>query len=89
MLDYFGEPHPANNKVVLSLSIPSLHLSQAEGHKFRLLAGPRWDSESDVFKLACDKFETREENAKWCDETLAKLIGESKVSLTVCLFGFV
>lgn len=86
--DYMGEPHPANNKVTLSLSIPKLGLSSSEAHNFKLIAGPRWDSTNDTFTISCDSEQSREGNVKWCSDVLERLISEAKVivlSLTSAL----
>ena len=77
---YQGEAHPADRKVVISFSTVDLPLStDAARHKFKLLAGPRWDSEKDEIKIACEMFPTDKMNEKWCSDTLDSMMLEAEV----------
>lgn len=83
---YQGEPHPADRKATITLSIAALFPSSSpnsaqHSHKFKLLAGPRWDSLKNEFKISCELFPTVKMNEKWCSDTLDKLLVEAKVSL--------
>jgi small subunit ribosomal protein S35 len=78
---YQGENHPGSSKAVLyfspKTSLPHGHLPQVM-HKFKVLAGPRYDSTTDTLTISCDTFASQEENAKWCSDTLDKLLSEAK-----------
>lgn len=79
---YQGEAHPAARKVVISFSVDSLPLSsEAAKHKFKLLAGPRWDSEKGEVKIGCELFPLDTMNEKWCSDTLDKMMAEAEVRL--------
>lgn len=77
---YQGEAHPASRKVVLTAAIGSLPLSSpAALHKFKLIAGPRWDSSKDELKISCELFPVGSMNEKWCSDTLDKMIAAAEV----------
>lgn len=77
---YLGESHPAQNAVSLSVPVSQLPLkTDSAKHNFRLLAGPRWDSTKDEFKVARSAGESREDNAKWCSSVLDRLIKHAHV----------
>lgn len=77
---YQGEEHPAARKAVLSFSAADIPLaSPAEHHKFRLIAGSRWDSDADTIKISCELFPTVKMNEKWCSDVLDKMVSEARV----------
>lgn len=79
---YQGEPHPASRKIVLVAPLSKLPLTTpAALHKFKLIAGPRWDSWEDTIKISCELFPVGEMNEKWCSDTLDKIIAQAQVSL--------
>lgn len=85
---YQGESHPGDRKVVISFSTADLHLStDAARHKFKLLAGPRWDSDKDEVKIACEMFPTDKMNEKWCSDTLDSMIKEAEVRFPAAVAG--
>jgi small subunit ribosomal protein S35 len=78
-----GDPcHPSSKKAVLSVSINDLvakgdklfHNNNPAQHKFKLLAGERWDENKMMFKISCEKFPTFNMNSKWCSDALDRLI---------------
>ncbi|KAF9419446.1 37S ribosomal protein S24, mitochondrial [Entomortierella beljakovae] len=76
---YIGEPnHPAAPKVVLSVKVKSLPLTNPELHKFLLLAGSRYEPVSGEVKMSCEQFKDRSQNFKWLSDTLDKLVAEAK-----------
>lgn len=83
-----GDPsHPGSRKAVITLSIndlvqhgDKLLQSKQAQHKFKLLAGPRWNPDDDTIKIACDNFPTFNMNSKWCSDALDRLIAEARVS---------
>lgn len=91
---YQGEEHPATRKVDVVVSVEALERTKAlrspqAAHKFRLLAGPRWNSESDEVKIACEDFPHADLNENWCSDTLDRLVNEANVrrSCRVCPNG--
>lgn len=76
---YLGEGHPVERKVVLSVKVADLKLSNTERHKFLLLAGPRYHVDTDELILSSEKFPHRKQNKKYVRDTLDALLKESKV----------
>lgn len=87
--DVFGESaHPHVPKVTLTAKISALPLKTPEAvHKFKVLAGPRWDSHLEEFTLSSDRFASKEENAKWCSDTLDRLLSEAHVCILVIFYA--
>ncbi|KAK4053775.1 37S ribosomal protein S24, mitochondrial [Microbotryomycetes sp. JL201] len=76
---YQGEQHPASRKVDITVSVADLPLSSDNArHKFKLIAGPRWNSLTDEVKIACEQFPTDKMNEKWCSDTLDKMLAEAE-----------
>lgn len=75
---FIGESHPAERKVVLSFKLADLELSEIEQHKFKLIAGSRYDHQTDVFLMSSDKFIEPSQNASFLSDVLDDLINESK-----------
>ncbi|KAI7882534.1 hypothetical protein K492DRAFT_145028 [Lichtheimia hyalospora FSU 10163] len=75
---YLGEGHPVERKVVLSVKVTDLKLSNSERHKFLLLAGPRYHVDTDELVLSSEKFPHRKQNKKYVRDTLDALLKESK-----------
>ena len=79
--------HPASRKAVLTVRINDLVDTQnilgskQSLHKFKLLAGPRWDPDKDIVKISCQMFPTTNMNMKWCSDALDRLIKEAEVRL--------
>ncbi|GAA6006394.1 hypothetical protein JCM11491_004939 [Sporobolomyces phaffii] len=71
---YQGEAHPAARKVSIEVRVDALGLAPAARHKFKVVAGPRYDPASDTFKLACERYPSDTMNEKWCSDTLDKLV---------------
>ena len=79
---YQGEAHPVDRKVSITLPVAQLALSSpAALHKFKLIAGPRWDSDKDELKISCELFPTDRMNEKWCSDMLDRMVLEAEVPL--------
>lgn len=76
---YLGEGHPVERKVVLSVKVSDLKLSDSEKHKFLLLSGPRYNVNTDELVMSSERFPHRKQNKKFLVDTLSKLIKEAKV----------
>lgn len=74
---YLGESHPAERKVVLSLKTNSLGLNDRQLHKFRLLAGVRFDYLTDEFKMSSDRYPEPAQNVRFLSGVLDKLVKEA------------
>lgn len=74
-------------KAVLTAQLGNL-VSQSESrlsttaalHKFKLLAGPRYDPDTDTIKISSDSFPSVEMNIKWASDALDRLIAAAEVS---------
>ncbi|CAO3647220.1 unnamed protein product [Cunninghamella blakesleeana] len=75
---YLGEGHPVERKVVLSVKVENLKLSEVERHKFLLLAGPRYHVDTDELILSSEKFPHRKQNKKYVGDVLNRLLKETK-----------
>ncbi|KAM0754025.1 hypothetical protein T439DRAFT_298514 [Meredithblackwellia eburnea MCA 4105] len=72
---YQGEQHPADRKVTVQFKVQDLPLSSdSVRHKFKLLAGPRWNAITDEVKISCELYPTDLMNEKWCSDTIDRLI---------------
>lgn len=74
---FLGESHPGERKVVISLKLSDLNLSADAEHKFKLLAGSRYDHNTDELLMSSDKFLEPAQNASFLSDVLSDLIKES------------
>lgn len=86
---YFSNrQHPHSRKAVVSVKLRDLveganKLDNAQKlHKFKLLAGPRYDPDSDSFKISSEQFPTTQMNLKWCSDAIDRLIAAAEVGDT-------
>lgn len=70
---------PSSTTTTSSSSSSGPSESEVQAHKFKLLAGPRWDSIKNEIKISCELFPNVKMNEKWCSDTLDKLIAQAKV----------
>ncbi|EAU36497.1 conserved hypothetical protein [Aspergillus terreus NIH2624] len=78
---YMGEQHPAENKVVVELSTKDLtpkYLSEAQRQTFLKLVGPRYNPDTDIVRMSCEKFASRAQNKRYLADIVNDLIKESK-----------
>ncbi|KAL4896817.1 mitochondrial ribosomal subunit protein-domain-containing protein [Aspergillus ambiguus] len=78
---YMGEQHPAENKVVVELSTKDLipkYLSEAQRQTFLKLVGPRYNPDTDIVRMSCEKFTSRAQNKRYLADLVNSLIKESK-----------
>ncbi|RMJ23441.1 37S ribosomal protein Rsm24 [Aspergillus sp. HF37] len=78
---YMGEHHPAEPKVVVELSSKDLtpkHLSEQQRQTFLKLAGPRYNPETDIVRMSCEKFPVRAQNKRYLGDLVNTLIKEAK-----------
>lgn len=71
-------PHPTNRKAIITIKAKDLKLPLEAFHKLILLCGPRYNKNSDILKITCDKYPNRRQNAKECLDLLEKLYYESQ-----------
>lgn len=74
---FIGESHPGERKVVLQLKLKDLNLSEPASHKFKLLAGSKYDHQTDIFLMSSDRFLEPAQNASFLSDVLDDLINES------------
>ncbi|KAF9891956.1 37S ribosomal protein S24, mitochondrial [Aspergillus nanangensis] len=78
---YMGEQHPAENKVVVELSSKDLapkYLSEVQRQTFLKLVGPRYNPDTDIVRMSCEKFTSRAQNKRYLADTITSLIKEAK-----------
>ncbi|KAH8701922.1 mitochondrial ribosomal subunit protein-domain-containing protein [Talaromyces proteolyticus] len=78
---YLGEQHPAEHKVVVELSSKDLvpkHLSEAQRQTFLKLVGTRYNPDTDIVHMSCEKFSARAQNKRYLGDTIKSLIKEAK-----------
>ncbi|KAB8236148.1 mitochondrial 37S ribosomal protein mS35 [Aspergillus alliaceus] len=78
---YMGESHPAENKVVVELSSKDLspkYLSEAQRQTFLKLVGPRYNPDTDIVRMSCEKFTTRAQNKRYLGDIINTLVKEAK-----------
>lgn len=76
-----GEQHPAEHKVVVELSSKDLvpkHLTEAQRQTFLKLVGPRYNPDTDIVRMSCEKFSARAQNKRYLGDTIKSLIKEAK-----------
>ncbi|EGW34949.1 uncharacterized protein SPAPADRAFT_58076 [Spathaspora passalidarum NRRL Y-27907] len=67
-----------NRKVSLSVELDHLNLNDKQQHKFKVLAGNKFNHESNTFQIKSGHFPEAAQNANFCVETFTKLLNESK-----------
>lgn len=78
---YMGEQHPAEHKVVVELSSKDLvpkHLTEQQRLTFLKLVGPRYNPDTDIIRMSCEKFSARAQNKRYLGDTIKNLIKEAK-----------
>lgn len=76
---YMGEPHAAEAKVVVSFKTADLtDLSPEQRHKLRLLAGTRYDHETDTVKMSASAYPEAAQNVRYLGTIIGNLIAEAK-----------
>lgn len=76
---YMGESHPAQKKVVVEFCIKDLPgLSQQQQDKLVKLVGVRYNPDTDVVRMSCEKFEEAAQNKRYLGDLVGKLVTEAK-----------
>ncbi|PYI12271.1 37S ribosomal protein Rsm24 [Aspergillus sclerotiicarbonarius CBS 121057] len=78
---YMGEQHPAEPKVVVELSSKDLtpkYLTEAQRQTFLKLVGVRYNPQTDIVRMSCEKFSLRAQNKRYLGDTIKALIKEAK-----------
>ncbi|PNS19177.1 hypothetical protein CAC42_1913 [Sphaceloma murrayae] len=76
---YFGTPHPAANKVVLTFTPSSLpDLTPPQVANLIKLAGSRFNPHTNTVKMSCESYPSQAQNKRYLGDILAKLIKEAK-----------
>jgi small subunit ribosomal protein S35 len=78
---YMGEQHPAENKVVVELASKDLvpkHLSEEQRQTFLKLVGTRYNPDTDIVRMSCEKFTTRAQNKRYLGDIINTLVKEAK-----------
>lgn len=79
---YMGEQHPAERKVVLKFAPKDLQklagLTDEQVTKMIKVCGTRYNPETELVKMSCDRFETQAQNKRYLGDLVDKLIAEAK-----------
>ncbi|KAL4817558.1 mitochondrial ribosomal subunit protein-domain-containing protein [Aspergillus spinulosporus] len=78
---YMGESHPAENKVVVELASSDLvprYLTEAQRQTLLKLVGPRYNPDTDIIRMSCEKFDTRAQNKRYLGDLIQTLLKEAK-----------
>ena len=74
-----GEAHPAAKKVVVQFCTRDLEpLTEPQRIKLIKLAGVRYNPDTDVVKMSCEKFEEPAQNKRYLGDMVEKLIKEAQ-----------
>jgi len=74
-----NEPsHPAMAKVVLTFSPDTVGLSAEQLHKLKLLAGSRFDSNTNTVRISASRFPTQAQNKRYLVQTYERLVAMAK-----------
>ncbi|ANB13789.1 mitochondrial 37S ribosomal protein RSM24 [Sugiyamaella lignohabitans] len=71
---FLGEDHPAGKKVTVQFSPSELGLTAAQKHKLCLLAGARYNSDTDVVTISSSKFPQQAQNKRFLGDILKSLL---------------
>ena len=76
---YMGESHPAQKKVVVEFCIKDLPgLSKQHQDKLIKLVGVRYNPDTNVVRMSCEKFSEAAQNKRYLGDLVAKLVAEAK-----------
>lgn len=74
-----GEEHPAQAKVVVEFSVSDLPLTEKQQHKLIKLVRMRYNPDSGVVKMSCEKFEHPAQNKRYLLDKIDELMAEARV----------
>lgn len=76
---YMGEDHPGESKVVVTFKTNDLpDLDDKQRHKLRVLAGTRYDYETDTIKISSQAYPEATQNVRYLGEIIRDLLAEAK-----------
>ncbi|KIX00642.1 uncharacterized protein Z518_09707 [Rhinocladiella mackenziei CBS 650.93] len=76
---YMGEVHPAAKKVVVQFCTKDLpNLTEAQRIKLVKLVGVRYNPDTDVVKMSCERFEAPAQNKRYLGDLVNKLLDEAR-----------
>jgi small subunit ribosomal protein S35 len=74
-----GEAHPAAKKIVVQFCTRDISsLTERQRIKLIKLAGVRYNPDTDVVKISCEKFEEPAQNKRYLGDLVQKLIKEAQ-----------
>ncbi|PWY88519.1 37S ribosomal protein Rsm24 [Aspergillus heteromorphus CBS 117.55] len=78
---YMGEQHPSEPKVVVELCSKDLtptYLTEPQRQTFLKLVGTRYNPQTDIVRISCEKFGARAQNKRYLGDVIKTLIKEAK-----------
>lgn len=76
-----GERHPAEPKVVVEVASRDLtpkYLTEAQRQTFLKLVGTRYNPQTDIVKMSCERFMSSAQNKRYLADVVNALIKEAK-----------
>lgn len=77
-----GESHPAQRKVVVEFNMRNMAkaagLTKEQTLKLKKLVGVRYNPETGMVKISCEKYENAAQNKRYLGDMVQKLIKETK-----------
>ncbi|PVH14191.1 uncharacterized protein CXQ87_002318 [Candidozyma duobushaemuli] len=67
-----------NRKVALNVALEDLGLDDKQAHKFKVLAGNKFNHKNNVFHMKTARYGVATQNARWLVETFNKLLKAAK-----------
>ncbi|RCK55819.1 37S ribosomal protein S24, mitochondrial [Candida viswanathii] len=67
-----------NRKIKLSVRLSDLNLNPQQEHKFKILAGNKFNHVTGTFNLKCERYPEAAQNVNWAVTTFHKLLEESR-----------
>lgn len=76
--DFSDKKNAHNRKVTLTVKIANLQLNDGQATKFKLLAGNKFNHNTQTLRFSSSRYEESTQNARWLVETLNKLLTAAK-----------
>ncbi|KAI9827310.1 MAG: 37S ribosomal protein S24, mitochondrial [Phylliscum demangeonii] len=76
---YLGDQHPSERKVVVEFCTQDLpDVTEAQRTTLIKLVGVRYNPETDIVKMSCDRFETQAQNKRYLGDMVETLLHEAR-----------
>lgn len=76
--DFSDETNSYNRKVTLEVRLQDLGLSEPQAHKFKVLAGNKFNHNKEILRFSSTRFAEATQNARFLVESFNRLLTEAK-----------